>query len=81
MPRQIDIQYFAQLKEERGCSHEVLDTSSRNASELYKELTERHRFTIPEKILKVAINEEFSSWQTPLKDQDKIVFIPPVAGG
>jgi len=29
----------------------------------------------------VAINEDFSDWNTPLKDGDELVFIPPVAGG
>ena len=31
--------------------------------------------------LKVALNAEFSDWQTPLKHGDTVVFIPPVAGG
>ena len=31
--------------------------------------------------LKVALNSEFSDWQTPLKHGDTVVFIPPVAGG
>jgi molybdopterin converting factor small subunit len=29
----------------------------------------------------VAINAEFRDWQSPLKDGDSVVFIPPVAGG
>jgi molybdopterin converting factor small subunit len=31
--------------------------------------------------LKVALNSEFSDWQTPLRHGDTVVFIPPVAGG
>jgi len=32
-------------------------------------------------MLRVAVNEEFSDWQRPLEDGDRVVFIPPVAGG
>ncbi|MDP7399502.1 MAG: MoaD/ThiS family protein, partial [Lentisphaeria bacterium] len=31
--------------------------------------------------LKVAINDAFCDWGTPLQTGDAIVFIPPVAGG
>jgi molybdopterin converting factor small subunit len=29
----------------------------------------------------VAVNEEFREWSTPLVANDRVVFIPPVAGG
>jgi len=32
-------------------------------------------------MLKVAVNEEFAAWDRPLADGDRVVFIPPVAGG
>jgi molybdopterin converting factor small subunit len=31
--------------------------------------------------LKVAVNDEFRDWDTPLAAGDRVVFIPPVAGG
>jgi molybdopterin converting factor small subunit len=31
--------------------------------------------------MKVAINDEFSEWNSELADGDSVVFIPPVAGG
>jgi len=27
------------------------------------------------------VNDEFCDWETPLRDGDLVVFIPPVAGG
>ncbi|MCH7516067.1 MAG: MoaD/ThiS family protein, partial [Bacteroidetes bacterium] len=32
-------------------------------------------------IIKVAVNDKFVPWNTVLKPNDTIVFIPPVAGG
>jgi molybdopterin converting factor small subunit len=32
-------------------------------------------------MLKVAVNDEFSDWAQTLADGDRVVFIPPVAGG
>jgi molybdopterin converting factor small subunit len=31
--------------------------------------------------LKVAVNDEFRDWDAVLADGDRVVFIPPVAGG
>jgi molybdopterin converting factor small subunit len=40
------------------------------------------RYEFPEQAtMKVAINDEFSAWDTALNDGDRLVFIPPVAGG
>ena len=48
--------------------------------DLYEELDRRHAFP-PLGRLKVAVNDEFRDWSTPLRDGDMVVFIPPVAGG
>ena len=53
----------------------------RTPAELYAELRQRHPFQLAPAQLKVALNSEFSDWQTPLKHGDTVVFIPPVAGG
>ena len=75
------IRYFALLREERGMSDETVKTTAQTPSELYAQLCNRHSFSMPTGILRVAINDTFKPWDTPLKDQDRIVFIPPVAGG
>jgi molybdopterin-guanine dinucleotide biosynthesis protein A len=79
--RTVRIQYYAILREQAGRSEETLDTSAGTPTELYAELRQRHPFQLAPAQLKVALNSEFSDWQTPLKHGDTVVFIPPVAGG
>ncbi|MBC7472912.1 MAG: MoaD/ThiS family protein [Candidatus Sericytochromatia bacterium] len=77
----INIEYFAKLREERGCSSEVIETSASTVGEMYKLLQEKYKFSIPFENLKVAINENFSNWNEKINDNDTVVFIQPVAGG
>jgi len=77
----VRIQYYAILREQAGRSEETLDTSAGTPAELYAQLRQRHPFQLTSAQLKVALNSEFSDWQTPLKHGDTVVFIPPVAGG
>jgi molybdopterin converting factor subunit 1 len=76
----ITIEYFAILREHVGCSKEKLETDAGTAAELFAELSRRYEFPDVGK-MKVAINDEFSEWDSRLADGDSVVFIPPVAGG
>ena len=80
-PRTLRVQYYAILREQAGRSEETLDTTAATPAELYDELRRRHPFQLTASQLKVALNSEFSDWQTPLRHGDTVVFIPPVAGG
>ena len=77
----VHIQYYAILREERGLKEETCVTQVRTAENLFNELKEKFHFRLPMNALRVSINGQFSDWQTTIQDQDKIVFIPPVAGG
>ena len=77
----IQIEYFALFREMAGCGQELVETKAVDALALYEEVRERHAFTLEPGRIKVAINDEFSDWDTALVDGDRIVFIPPVAGG
>ncbi|MCI0536666.1 MAG: MoaD/ThiS family protein [Verrucomicrobiales bacterium] len=77
----IAVQYFALLREERGCAGEEIDTAVRSPSELFLELRARHGFSLTESSLRVAINDEFGEWNASLCDRDVVSFLPPVAGG
>jgi len=77
----IEIQYFAVLRERAGTGRETVDTSAATAADLYDELAARHDFGLPRGMLRVAVNDEFSDWSQPLAAGDRVVFIPPVAGG
>jgi molybdopterin converting factor subunit 1 len=77
----VHVQYFAALREQSGRSAESLSTFAATPRELYAELRQRHRLRLPESVLRVAVNEEFCDWGQPLVEGDRVVFIPPVAGG
>lgn len=77
----VHIQYFALLREQRGVSEETLETAATNARALYEELKARHRFSLPAERIRAAVNDEFIPAGAPLHDGDRVVFIPPVAGG
>ena len=78
---QIHIQYFAVLREQAGRSEESLETAAATPADLYEQVKAAHRFALPRSMLRVAINDEFRDWSTPLANGDRVVFIPPVAGG
>jgi molybdopterin converting factor small subunit len=77
----VEIEYYAQLREERGIDREMLSTSARTARDLYLELKDNHGFSPEMDRLWVAVNDAITSWEQDLNDGDKVVFIPPVAGG
>jgi molybdopterin converting factor small subunit len=76
----INIEYFAVLREHAGKNSEQRATAAVTAGDLFVEL--RQDYDFPEfSSVKVAVNDEFSSWDAELKEGDSVVFIPPVAGG
>ena len=77
----LDIQYFALLREQAGRSNERITTAAATPADLYAELRGRHGFTLPVGMLRVAVNDEFCEWSQRLNTGDRVVFIPPVAGG
>ena len=79
--REVRVSYYALLRDEAGCAEERVVTAGATAGELYAELRERYRFSLPPQRLRVAVNGGFADWDTPLAPGDLVVFIPPVAGG
>ena len=79
--KSIEVQYFALLQEQRGCAGETVTTTAVTPKELYAELKDRHAFSLSADVLRVAVNDEFESWDVLLHDKDRVVFIQPVAGG
>ena len=77
----LHIQYFAILREQRGVSQEKLTTTAATPGALYDELRGRHHFTLPADRIRAAVNDTFVDATSPLRDGDRVVFIPPVAGG
>jgi molybdopterin converting factor subunit 1 len=77
----VHVKYFAVLRERAGRSEETVATAAATAADLYDELAARHPFGLPRSMLRVAVNDEFADWSRPLGAGDRVVFIPPVAGG
>lgn len=77
----VDVHYFAILREQRGQSQEKLTTAAATPAALYEELRARHGFTLPTNRVRAAVNDAFVEAAAPLRDGDRVVFIPPVAGG
>ena len=77
----VQIDYYALFREKRGLRSEQRKTSASTLGELYAELAAEYGFGLPVERVKVAVQDQFSTWERAVQEGDKIVFIPPVAGG
>ena len=77
----IKISYYAIFREQAGCSGEQIETEDCCAVGLFESLKAKHGFSIGRSHVRLAVNDAFVDWSTPLRDADAVVFIPPVAGG
>jgi molybdopterin synthase sulfur carrier subunit len=75
------VSYFGVLSERRGLGEENVSHSSKTPAALYAWLDARHRLGLAVSDLRAAVNDEFASWDHPLKDGDRIAFLPPMSGG
>ena len=73
--------YFASLRDRTGCAGETLASSAADPRALYQEIAQRYGVGLALERLRVAVNGEFAAWDTPLRDNDEVVFLPPVSGG
>lgn len=78
----INVLYFASLADEANCNEEKITVQqSTSLTELYEQLSQKHRFSRPRAQLRVAVNDYFAKWTDQIHDGDSVVFITPVAGG
>ena len=69
------------IRDKTGIDEESINTPAKNPRELYHLLNEKYSLPLDENHLRVAINNSFEKFDTPLKENDVVAFIPPVAGG
>lgn len=81
MKKTVIIQYFAFFKESAEKSEEALLTEAVSLSDLYEEIKQRYQWKLSRSQCKVAVNDEFVPFEQVVKNDDRVVFIPPVAGG
>ena len=79
--KNINIRYFALLRDQANRDSERRETISVTAQELYEELREDYGLTLTPSLVKVAVNGAFEPMEYRLCKDDEVVFIPPVAGG
>ena len=77
----IKVRYFALFREQTGCASEAVDWSGGTAAELFQLMSKKHAALKTEAAALVAVNDEMTAWETPLKEDDVVLFFPPVAGG
>lgn len=76
-----EVRYFALFREQAGCASEKVEWPGGTAAELFQVMTGKHPALKPEAAALVAVNDEMAAWETPLKEDDVVLFFPPVAGG
>lgn len=81
MNQNINVLYFASLREYTTQAQETRQTNATTPAELYTELQTIYDFDLPQERLRAAVNHAFCDWHTLLKDGDTVAFIPPVSGG
>jgi len=77
----VTAKYFAAFRDKAGQASEARRTSATTAGGLYQEVAQAHGFSDTLATCKVAINDEFATWDTPLANGDVVLFFPPVGGG
>ena len=74
--RSIELQYFAQLRTERGCTQETRTCVANTPETLFLEIFGR----LPVGI-QFAINDRFVEANTLINEKDTVAFLPPFGGG
>ena len=77
----VRVRYFALFREQTGCSSETVEWAGGTAAELFQVVADLHPPLQSQAAALVAINDEMSDWDTPLNEDDEVLFFPPVAGG
>ena len=85
MSMQIEILYFAWVRERVGRSKETIETDALTVAQLVDQLISRDpAYGVAFKDLsqiKVAVDQELSDFTTPLINVCEVAFFPPMTGG
>ncbi len=81
----IDVLYFAWLRERIGLSQERIDTDAATVADLIEELRAREdRYALAFSDLsavRVAVDQDLTAFDAPLRDAREVAFFPPMTGG
>lgn len=82
----VRVRLFAALRESMGWSERLVTpaTAASTPLALWHQLglePEDREPDEPPSGIRVAINQQFASWDTPLVGGDELAFMPPISGG
>ena len=81
----IDVLYFAWVRERIGLPRERIETGAETVADLVEELRsreERYQAAFADlSSLRVALDQELSSFDAPLAGVREVAFFPPMTGG
>ena len=74
---------FARLREQAGTDTEQIELlAGSTVADVYEAIQKLHPGLQADwNAVRVALNQEFTSWTTKVADGDEVAFIPPVSGG
>lgn len=82
---QVEVLYFAWVRERTGIPRETVETTAKNVHELVKELCareERYALAFSDiSALRVALDQDLTDFDAPLKGVREVAFFPPMTGG
>ena len=81
----LDLLWFAWLRERTGVSHERVETSAANLSDLVAELrgrSEGHALALSDlRAVRVAVDQRLVALDATLAGAREVAFFPPMTGG
>jgi sulfur-carrier protein len=85
MSREIDVRYFAWLRERIGEGAERVETRAATVRDLVEELRgreERYELAFSDmRAVRVAVDQELAELDAPLQGAREVAFFPPMTGG
>ena len=78
----VTIKFFSQVKYALDKNELILELENgTSSSDLEKIIRKKANGKLDDISLRIAINQQYVSENTKLKDDDEVAFIPPVQGG
>jgi len=81
----IEVMYFAWVRERIGLPRETVETGAETVAGLVEELRareERYALAFSDlESLRVAVDQELTGFDAPLKGAREVAFFPPMTGG
>lgn len=79
--REVRVAWFGHLAEQRGLRAESVATKAETAGDFLREMSDLHQLGLDPQLVRIALNDEFVLEGNRLQAGDRVVFLPPFAGG